>query len=40
MQHNGVSIRILSLDDYFLTDIESVSVDPETGKKSKKKVSH
>ncbi|XP_062516976.1 YLP motif-containing protein 1-like [Corticium candelabrum] len=37
VQHNGVSIRILSLDDYFLTDIESVSVDPETGKKSKKK---
>lgn len=31
--------RILSLDDYFLVEVEKKVTDPTTGKKIKKKVS-
>jgi hypothetical protein len=30
--------RIISLDDYFLTEVEKQEKDPETGKRVKKKV--
>lgn len=32
--------RILSLDDYFLVEVEKKVIDPISGKKIKKKVSH
>lgn len=38
MELGGDAPRILSLDDYFMTEIEKEVVDEETGRKLKKKV--
>lgn len=37
VEHNGVAVRILSLDDYFLTEVDSTNMDHVTGKKSRRK---
>ncbi|XP_063296066.1 YLP motif-containing protein 1 [Pelobates fuscus] len=34
----GAAPRVLSLDDYFITEVEKVEKDPDTGKRIKKKV--
>lgn len=34
----GPAPRVLSLDDYFITEVEKEERDPDTGKKVKKKV--
>ncbi|XP_053553165.1 YLP motif-containing protein 1 [Bombina bombina] len=34
----GAAPRVLSLDDYFITEVERVEKDPDSGKKVKKKV--
>lgn len=34
----GPALRVLSLDDYFITEVEKEERDPDTGKKVKKKV--
>lgn len=35
----GTPPRVLVLDDYFMTEVEKVVKDPDTGKKVKTKVS-
>lgn len=35
----GAPPRVLVLDDYFMTEVEKVEKDPDTGKRVKKKVS-
>lgn len=34
----GQAPRILSLDDYFMTEVTKMEIDPETNKKVEKKV--
>lgn len=38
IKEGGTAPRLLSLDDYFITEVEKVVEDPETGKKAKKMV--
>nr|DBA14581.1 TPA: hypothetical protein GDO54_005528 [Pyxicephalus adspersus]DBA14582.1 TPA: hypothetical protein GDO54_005528 [Pyxicephalus adspersus] len=38
VEHGGSAPRVLSLDDYFITEVEKVEKDPESGKKVKRKV--
>lgn len=38
MENGGTAPRILSLDDYFMVEVEVNDVDPDTGKKVKRKV--
>ncbi|XP_077319785.1 YLP motif-containing protein 1 isoform X2 [Lithobates pipiens] len=38
VEYGGSAPRVLSLDDYFITEVEKVEKDPESGKKLKKKV--
>lgn len=35
----GAPPRVLVLDDYFMTEVEKVEKDPDTGKRVKRKVS-
>lgn len=35
----GTPPRVLVLDDYFMTEVEKVAKDPDTGRKVKTKVS-
>lgn len=39
MECGGTPPRVLVLDDYFMTEVEKVEKDPDTGKKVKTKVS-
>lgn len=39
MECGGSAPRVLSLDDYFMTEVEKVQKDPESGKKVMRKVS-
>lgn len=39
VEYGGSAPRVLSLDDYFITEVEKVDKDPESGKKVKRKVS-
>lgn len=34
----GQAPRILSLDDYFMTEVTKIEIDPETNKKVERKV--
>ncbi|KAM3917952.1 YLP motif-containing protein 1 [Leptodactylus fuscus] len=38
VEYGGSAPRVLSLDDYFMTEVEKVEKDPETGKKVTRKV--
>ncbi|CAJ0949364.1 unnamed protein product [Ranitomeya imitator] len=38
VEYGGSAPRVLSLDDYFMTEVEKVEKDPESGKKVVKKV--
>lgn len=38
MECGGAPPRIFSIDDYFMTEVEKVEKDPESGKNVKKKV--
>ncbi|XP_040189117.1 YLP motif-containing protein 1 isoform X2 [Rana temporaria] len=38
VEYGGSAPRVLSLDDYFITEVEKVDKDPESGKKVKRKV--
>lgn len=38
VEYGGSAPRVLSLDDYFITEVEKVEKDPESGKKVKRKV--
>lgn len=39
MECGGTPPRVLVLDDYFMTEVEKVAKDPDTGRKVKTKVS-
>lgn len=38
MEYGGAPPRVLGLDDYFMTEVEKVEKDPDTGRRIKKKV--
>ncbi|XP_078262995.1 uncharacterized protein ylpm1 [Rhinoraja longicauda] len=38
VEYGGAAPRVLSLDDYFMTEVEKVVKDPDSGKRVKKKV--
>ena len=38
MGHGGAAPRVLSIDSYFLTEVERVEKDPDSGRRLKKKV--
>lgn len=39
MECGGAPPRVLVLDDYFMTEVEKVEKDPDTGRRIKTKVS-
>ena len=39
MAQGGCAPRILCLDDYFMTEVDKIVTDPDSGKKIKKSVS-
>lgn len=39
-KNGGNASKVLSLDDYFMNEVEKVEKDPDTGKQVKKSVSH